>query len=218
MQKIDTENGNAGGTIELTLDGGNNWLPIYDGQYYETFIDTTFNTIGNWGQMFDFNVVNGPNINDSINGMPSYQGSDTTWKNVRIDFFCMAVKLNQEFLLRYTFHSDSVVSSKDGWMIDFVTINNLGLCSNINQNPNGISSIYPNPAVDNISLELNRQIGHSIKYFNITDINGRILKQIINTNNEIKTIDVSSLKQGLYIIKAFNDANSSIGFKKIVIQ
>jgi hypothetical protein len=217
-QKMDTDLGHAGGTVELTFDGGVHWLPIYDGQYYDNMIDTTFGMTGSWADLFGFYVNNGPNINDTINGMPSYQGINNNWIDVQIDFLCMAVKMNQEFLLRFTFYSDSTISNLDGWMIDNVYIDNMSICSSINEFQNGISNIYPNPSRDFVSIELNKNIVHLINYITITDINGREIKRVSNLNYEHEQINISKIPPGLYFINVFNDHGALLGKEKLIIQ
>lgn len=63
---------------------------------------------------------------------------------------------------------------------------------------NTISSelnIYPNPVKDILTIE-----AQSISTVEIMDINGKIVRTI-NNDNSIKTIDVSSLTQGIYFVK-----------------
>ncbi len=63
---------------------------------------------------------------------------------------------------------------------------------------NTISSkliIYPNPVKDILTIK-----GKNITTIQIMDINGRTVK-ILNSNNTIETIDVSSLNQGIYFVK-----------------
>lgn len=217
-QKMDTDLGRAGGTVELTFDGGVNWLPLYDGQSYDPNIDTTFGATGSWADLFGFYVNNGPNINDTINNMPSFQGTDNNWIDVQIDFLCMAVKLNQEFLLRFTFYSDSTVSNKDGWMIDNVFIDNMSICSSINEFQNGISNIYPNPSRDFVYIELNKNIVHLINYISISDINGREIKRVSNHHYENEQINITNLSPGLYFLNVFNEYGALLGKEKLITQ
>lgn len=65
-------------------------------------------------------------------------------------------------------------------------------------------SIYPNPATNNLTVEI--QLRSEIE---ISSVNGRIIKTIHNNNPEI-TIDLSDLSNGFYIIKAITDKGVAI--------
>ena len=71
----------------------------------------------------------------------------------------------------------------------------------VNQQPR--TYIFPNPASESITIKANsRMIGNVI----ITDVLGNEVKRImINNGNEIK-IDIKDLLQGMYFIKATNEA------------
>jgi len=224
--KIDTEIGHAGGTIELSFNRGAHWIPIYGGQWFDPFSDTTYNWYDSafiYSQPYGFDVSNnGPNINDSINGMPSHQGSsqNSFWEFVHIQFHCMAVKSgksNQNFLLRFTFYSDSIISNRDGWMLDDFYVFNYGGCSGINEITNVISNIYPNPSNEFISIELNNHT-YSMNYISISDVNGREIKRLSNLNNEYVQINVSNFPSGVYFVKLFNEYGTLLGKEKLIIQ
>jgi len=72
-------------------------------------------------------------------------------------------------------------------------------------------TISPNPANSRISINAN-QFSKSIN-ISIIDLNG---KQILNSRNIEKTIDISSYSKGTYIVK-IEDENS-IGFQKLIIK
>ncbi|MBN2485784.1 MAG: carbohydrate-binding protein [Bacteroidales bacterium] len=73
----------------------------------------------------------------------------------------------------------------------------------IEQNVNNIS-FYPNPATD----VLNVSVGEGQANFQIYDLNGKLLLGQDVEGNE--TIDISSLKQGVYIIKATNSNGQKV--------
>ncbi|MEM6829808.1 MAG: sulfatase-like hydrolase/transferase [Bacteroidota bacterium] len=68
----------------------------------------------------------------------------------------------------------------------------------------GAINIYPNPATGTIHLEHQRE---SLSY-RITDLNGKVLK----TGKELKTktIDVSELKSGVYLLNFFDDETQEV--------
>lgn len=66
-------------------------------------------------------------------------------------------------------------------------------------------SIYPNPVRDELFFEL---AGPQITELVILDYAGRIVKSI--TNNSVNSIDVSDLKQGVYILKISTENGVSV--------
>lgn len=71
--------------------------------------------------------------------------------------------------------------------------------------------LFPNPASENFTVDLNNQETFSVKVFNLS---GKLLLLIENkTSNSI--IEMSDLASGTYLIQVLND-KESFGFKKIV--
>lgn len=60
-------------------------------------------------------------------------------------------------------------------------------------------SIYPNP-VSNV-VNITSKNGSAIESIQVIDINGRIVNQIDNTNNDTVQINVASLNAGVYFVK-----------------
>lgn len=85
------------------------------------------------------------------------------------------------------------------------------LLTNTSLFANNQITLYPNPATNYIQLQGindNTQIS-------IFDLNGRVLKTVPYSKNEI--IDVSKLKNGTYILK-IQEANKTIESKKLIIN
>ena len=84
---------------------------------------------------------------------------------------------------------------------------------NNNINPNeGVISIKPNPAKNNFIITHNGIYSSLI----IEEISGKeVLSQILNQAVNIEQIDISTLNNGLYIVKLSND-NSSFILKLII--
>ncbi|MBN1185800.1 MAG: T9SS type A sorting domain-containing protein, partial [Bacteroidales bacterium] len=61
--------------------------------------------------------------------------------------------------------------------------------------------IYPNPVFNQLNIECDQ----SIELVKITDVAG---KTIFNSNKDIKVINTSDLKQGIYIIQVFTKTNT----------
>lgn len=61
-------------------------------------------------------------------------------------------------------------------------------------------NFYPNPVIDNLSINLE---GNSINKISIFDLSGKLLNSY-GINNNSKNLDLSHLNSGLYIIKIYN--------------
>jgi hypothetical protein len=72
--------------------------------------------------------------------------------------------------------------------------------------------LYPNPAKDNLYIDINNDLYEEIKY-TIIDIHGRIYINQLYNNSEI---DISSLPSGIYFIR-INKGSGQSGTKKFVI-
>jgi PKD repeat protein len=76
-------------------------------------------------------------------------------------------------------------------------------CTGIeSEKPISVLSLYPNPIINNLSIELSDPGKGQIK-INLTDIKGRIVKTVINEKNEDfckNTLDISDLSSGIYFI------------------
>ena len=75
-------------------------------------------------------------------------------------------------------------------------------------------NVYPNPSNGNLNVKINQYIGDV--NVQVVDINGRVVKQLLNENfNTEMMIDLSSLSSGIYIIKVFNN---DLNFSKKLIK
>jgi hypothetical protein len=75
-------------------------------------------------------------------------------------------------------------------------------------------SLYPNPVENELNIRVNNYIGKlDIQIF---DINGRVINSMLNTDfNVEKGIDISSLQNGVYIVKVSSD---QLNFAKQIIK
>ena len=90
--------------------------------------------------------------------------------------------------------------------------------SGINDYKNNLTlHLYPNPANDFVTINLDKIDNSAIRHLSIYDINGRLIFQrdLLNDNNNIK-IDITSLKPGFYMV---NLNNGEHNFKqKLIIK
>ena len=76
---------------------------------------------------------------------------------------------------------------------------------------NSLVSIYPNPASSYVIVE-----GDEINRIKITDINGRIIKQLFPSGEIINRISLSNINKGLYLV--FIKTPKEVTVKKIIIK
>lgn len=78
-------------------------------------------------------------------------------------------------------------------------------------------SIYPNPAKNVINLDFSTLANDSSTQINIYDIQGKLVKTKLRTNNAINSIDISALQNGFYILKIQTENDTQLT-KKFVIN
>lgn len=75
-----------------------------------------------------------------------------------------------------------------------------------------IAKFYPNPAVNNITIETN---SFNLLTYEIIDLTGKVIKtEIIDT--KIKTIDISQFPTGTYLLNVFNENLTEYYSDKII--
>jgi subtilisin family serine protease len=91
----------------------------------------------------------------------------------------------------------------------YANINNVQIMENF-------FTVYPNPASQNVTIDLNTDYNNIQLYLvEIVQLDGTICKTL-NVNNTTKTFDVSDFAKGTYIIRV--QAGSHFGIKKLIIQ
>jgi hypothetical protein len=68
-------------------------------------------------------------------------------------------------------------------------------------------TMYPNPVLDVLNVNSNLL---EIKSITIADINGRIVKQILELNKQTSQINVSNLNAGIYIVTIDSEEGSTV--------
>lgn len=86
-----------------------------------------------------------------------------------------------------------------------ITISTLGLNNQI-YNP---FQIYPNPTNGIITISFNEYEGSNLN-FNVTDIQGRIVKSLTNVNEKSISFDLSTESSGVYFIRIYNETINEV--------
>ena len=137
---------------------------------------------------------------------------------ISLDAQSLYLMKNDQSLLEYTtsspkslsFHNDKFIIKDNGVTheillseIRYISFENNDLTTNISDKSSKVSimSCYPNPADNELNLELNNATGNiSIE---ILSTSGQIvLKEQSSFSNNLHTINVSGLESGIYLCKA----------------
>jgi PQQ-dependent dehydrogenase (s-GDH family) len=76
--------------------------------------------------------------------------------------------------------------------------------------------VHPNPVQDILSIHSDKDIHKPVKV-ELFDLDGKILKKQLSYRNDF-SIDVSSLKPGVYVLKMYNGYDLKTQFEKIIKQ
>ncbi len=149
--RFETDTLGDGGYVEASSDGGQSWYLLTDTTDFNG-IDRFFTTdYGPYGLI----TSNFYGFEDSlVGGKLGFSGSSGGWQTAEIWFPCFAIKKSFRLLLRFTFVSDSVGNTKDGWMIDEIVIDNQGECSSLAESGLAPARVFPNPASGETHLSL----------------------------------------------------------------
>jgi len=176
--------------IEFSPDHGNTWFNI----------DSTQNN----GCCFD-----------GYQELPIFSGNSFGWKHFH---YCLCattpVTFGDTVLYRFTFISDNVQTNKDGIMFDDLHFTDEieGIKEIQNNNP---ITIFPNPTQDKITIEAKSTKAQDYD-LSIKNIQGQeVLNEKINLIN-VRTIDVSNMSNGVYILSLRNEKENFV--RKIVVQ
>jgi len=200
-QKMDCEIGKDGGVIEVSYDSMQTWVNIFEDMVYQPI------TIGN---------VN----NDTLfNGEMGISEIDTTWKEIGFCWSSVIGNPVDEIFIRFTFHSDSIDSFQEGWIIDnfeaFPTI-----VDNVeelvwNRNERLTFEVYPNPSSNQITLKRKGEKLQKV-IIQIIDIAGIVVYQRANSNSKEVELDISLLNTGTYVVVLRNERGVILGTERII--
>ena len=116
--------------------------------------------------------------------------------------------------LRFGFHSDSVETNKEGWIIDDIEIQGYTYYNIETTKSEYLNFLYPNPFHNNVHISSDKNISNS--YIQLYDIKGNLILNVFLTNsNKNLIIDkLKHLESGLYIIKLL--LNNRLYSQKII--
>jgi hypothetical protein len=83
----------------------------------------------------------------------------------------------------------------------------------VSNSENDFFIVYPNPASDNFSIQLQGNQNFSALHYKLPDMTGKIIQQ----GDALQTISVSGLRAGVYFVSLEGDGKS-LGVKKVVVR
>ena len=214
--KYQTTAGHDGGAIEVSYDGIN---------WQNFLVDTVYQNHSECGigqPPYASNLYS--NTDTLYNGENGLSGTSSGWITSTI-FWCWFLPVSPDrsgwppmpdsMYIRFTFYSDGIIESNDGWIIDNIRI--------VGSDPSGIDelllnnafTISPNPAHDNFKINLNKPALPGILHLSIYNIFGeKVYYGTVEKKDEI--INSAEFVPGFYFIRI--DDGKNIFTRKIVIE
>lgn len=197
----------AGGYIEISYDY-TNWYNLLDTAITNNF----YSILGNWGDEL-FYATGSADITTLFNGKKGFTGNFTSKVYEFSWGFYPVLKAGfSGITMRFVFESDSLANPLDGWMIDDIELQADQLYS-VSENLSRSISLYPNPAVDKLSIDIDAEKFKPVSY-RITNTTGQLMADEKFTN---KVINIATLPAGAYII-TLTDAKGNSGAKTFYKQ
>jgi hypothetical protein len=166
------------GKIEISIDSGQTWYNITAGNGYYWLYDSQGIKIKEYGGGEDTIV---------------FSGISNGWYRIIYQMELPEQQIIDSIIYRFTFHSSSLNTSRDGWMIDDFEF--FDLWESIPENKE-LYRVYPNPVKDEITINSKTLINK----VEISNSLGSIVKKNENTLLPMH-INVSDLPSGIYFYK-----------------
>jgi len=173
--KLETDSLTDWGKIEFSIDTGKT--------YYNILQVSQFTVTDSAGNIIASNGVGNPVV---------FTGTYHGWcyfstKQIELPY-------PDTIIYRFTFHSDSVQTNRDGWMIDNITY--LSFWEGIQESGSGFK-IYPNPAKDFIKIR-NSESRNPYSLCFLDDM-GIVRKKVENLQGD-REVYVGDLAEGVYFV------------------
>ena len=198
--KINTDTLNDYGTIEESDDQGATWIDIIKNAQ----------SLGYWWQVERF--WNGTIVCAKPDTLAFTGSSYGGW----YIFTCTTgwTWTTDTVLYRITFHSDSIQTNKEGWLIDDISLVGADVGIKDIKSNNFYSTALPNPTNDWIKIKFDN-FSNSALLLNIYNSGGEKIRTINTKSNEI-FVDMKGENRGLYYYQIFNSNINSISVGKFI--
>ena len=124
---------------------------------------------------------------------------------------------NDFYLLSGVVDNDANYPTNDEWFVVVdsmgcdVTDCYLGLVEQ--QKENASFTVYPNPASDNFSVQLQGDYNPAVLHYKLMDITGKIIQQ----GDALQTISISDVRSGVYFL-SLEGGGKALGIRKVVVK
>ena len=81
------------------------------------------------------------------------------------------------------------------------------------QKENASFTVYPNPASDNFSVQLQGDYNPAVLHYKLMDITGKIIQQ----GDALQTISISDVRSGVYFL-SLEGGGKALGIRKVVVK
>jgi len=218
--KFDNDSLFDGGYIEYSCDHGLNWRYLTRPDWQQNQPPLMINFDNYAGLPESYYNINMPALHDTI---PAFTGTNSDWQWSRLQFiWALPVKRPDEsrwqecyntdtLFYRFTFESDDIDNARGGWMIRKIVVGWNDIGGSVPEFSALPLKIFPNPATENISLELPPNSGH-LSSMVISDIAGNIVLR----TTEAREIDVTTLSPGIYFVLA--ETEKFVFRQKLIIR
>ncbi len=183
-QKIDMQKKHAGGIIEFSSDTGKTWKNVFNSPEVYKFYG--YDTLAN---------------RDTLNGIYTISGTDTTWRDVWLCFEGSYLRSMDSFIIRYTFISDTSTNTGEGWMIDNIIVHPTYYHTVKNTTEAQALKVYPTATTGIVNVEIDkRDTEQQVKNVMLINRDGKILEQYIQDTHKL-VMDIGNYPAGLYYVK-----------------
>jgi hypothetical protein len=198
---------------------------VFASEEYPEFVGSTFNDVFGFfinganpsgGNYNDFNIALIPgasipvainNVNSTLNQSYFVDNLGSNGQSIVFDGFTTVLLAQVNVIPFNTYHLKMTVADAGDGIYDsgiFLKAQSMKsyMTSGINDHDNENRSIYPNPCIDNLNINLSSEEIEGSK-ISIIDLQGRIIiSREISENNTI--INISELPSGIYFVKFEN--------------
>ena len=192
--KIDSDSLSNFGKVEISFDAGITWYNLLS-DYFGWFGWQVYDSLNNLIQA-------SYNSDDTI----VFTGRSNGWYKFSSDAWLPEIVLDS-IIYRFSFHSTTLSSERDGWMIDDIEFYTWWeSVSDIKES----ELIYPNPVKNQFSINSTK----CVVYFEIMNSHGHVVKKGKNNKSPL-IINASDLPTGLYLFTVRFE-NNQVSYGKFI--
>lgn len=183
-QKLDMDSAADAGFVEFSVDSGTTWQNPFNSA-------TVYNFYG---------FLNSNKAFFDSTGL-AFTGVDTVWRDIWLCYNMAWVSQFDSMIIRFTFVSDSVDNSKEGWLIDNLNAHMTFIHTVSEVKEEKYLKVFPNPANEVVHVEARKLNDfHIIEYMTLTNADGKLVAQWRNIPTKY-FFDTGKYANGNYTLK-----------------